>query len=120
MRARSVGGQCGVVCLYIVQNISRSVKTWGCPDKKFASRVAGRQDELRDCPGVRTGRELWAAHTARLSDWSPQQLIQTAAHSNSELTLEMACWHLVVSDKHPCPHLASLAHISPDRRRLSG
>ena len=64
-----------------VQNITSPVKTPAQRDKKFASRVAGRQNALRGCPADRTQSESGLTPSALLSDWSAGQLIPSTPGS---------------------------------------
>ena len=57
-------------CLQCAEYYLAPVKTTGQINKKFASRVAGRQNALRACPAGRTQQESGLAPSARLSDWS--------------------------------------------------
>ena len=68
-------------CLQCAEYYLAPVKTPGRINKKFASRVAGRQNALRGCPAGRTQQEPGLAPSARLSDWSAGQLIQTTPGS---------------------------------------
>ena len=57
-------------CLQCAEYYLAPVKTPDRINKKFASRVAGRQNALRGCPAGRTQQESGLAPSARLSDWS--------------------------------------------------